>query len=75
VWHFDFYRFKDPQEWEDAGFRDMFAQTGLKVCEWPEKATGFLPIADLDLQWHVNIDDSREITVSANTAIGRKLMS
>jgi tRNA threonylcarbamoyladenosine biosynthesis protein TsaE len=74
VWHFDFYRFKDPQEWEDAGFRDMFAEPGLKVCEWPEKASGFLPTADLDLQWHVNIDDSREVTVSANTAIGGKLV-
>jgi tRNA threonylcarbamoyladenosine biosynthesis protein TsaE len=23
--HFDFYRFNDPREWEDAGFRDIFA--------------------------------------------------
>ena len=29
VWHFDFYRFNDPQEWEDAGFRDIFAGPGL----------------------------------------------
>ena len=20
IWHFDFYRFSDPREWEDAGF-------------------------------------------------------
>ena len=26
--HFDFYRFDDPQEWEDAGFRDVFASPG-----------------------------------------------
>src|SRR5450759_5434193 len=25
VWHFDFYRFSDPREWADAGFRDIFA--------------------------------------------------
>jgi tRNA A37 threonylcarbamoyladenosine biosynthesis protein TsaE len=24
IWHFDFYRFNDPREWEDAGFRDIF---------------------------------------------------
>ena len=36
--HFDFYRFDDPQEWEDAGFRDIFAGPGLKLAEWPEKA-------------------------------------
>jgi N-acetylmuramoyl-L-alanine amidase len=38
IWHFDFYRFDDPREWEDAGFRDMFASPGLKLAEWPEKA-------------------------------------
>ena len=38
IWHFDFYRFKDPNEWEDAGFRDIFASKGLKICEWPDKA-------------------------------------
>ena len=26
--HFDFYRFDDPREWEDAGFRDVFAEPG-----------------------------------------------
>jgi tRNA threonylcarbamoyladenosine biosynthesis protein TsaE len=45
--HFDFYRFDDPQEWEDAGFRDVFAQPGLKLVEWPEKAAGLLPACDL----------------------------
>ncbi len=38
IWHFDFYRFSDPREWEDAGFRDIFASPGLKLAEWPEKA-------------------------------------
>src|SRR3990167_748718 len=33
IWHFDFYRFNDPQEWEDAGFRDLFASAGLKLVE------------------------------------------
>ena len=74
MWHFDFYRFKDPQEWEDAGLRDMFAAPGLKVCEWPEKAAGFLPTADLDMQWHVNMDDTRELTLTAHTDTGRRLL-
>ena len=49
VHHFDFYRFNDPAEWEDAGFRDVFAAPGLKLVEWPEKAAGMLPMADVDL--------------------------
>ena len=36
--HFDFYRFDDPQEWEDAGLRDLFGAPGLKLVEWAEKA-------------------------------------
>ncbi|MEO7056432.1 MAG: tRNA (adenosine(37)-N6)-threonylcarbamoyltransferase complex ATPase subunit type 1 TsaE [Caldimonas sp.] len=45
--HFDFYRFDDPLEWEDAGFRDVFAAPGLKLVEWPEKAADQLPRCDL----------------------------
>ncbi len=47
AWHFDFYRFDDPQEWEDAGFRDIYASRGLKLAEWPDKAAGLLPAPDL----------------------------
>jgi tRNA threonylcarbamoyladenosine biosynthesis protein TsaE len=53
IQHFDFYRFNDPQEWEDAGFRDLFAAPGLKIAEWPEKAQGLLPLADLRI--HIQV--------------------
>ena len=59
--HFDFYRFGDPREWEDAGFRDVFAVPGLKLCEWPEKAAGQLPPADLQLFIELQPDDSRRV--------------
>ena len=55
IWHFDFYRFDDPQEWEDAGFRDVFASPGLKLAEWPEKAEGLLPPADLRIDIDVDL--------------------
>ena len=50
VGHFDFYRFNDPNEWEEAGFRDLFAAPGLKLVEWPEKAQDRLPAPDLVLE-------------------------
>lgn len=59
--HFDFYRFGDPREWEDAGFRDVFAAPGLKICEWPEKAAGQLPAPDLQLFIELMPDDSRRV--------------
>ena len=75
VSHFDFYRFNDPREWEDAGFRDLFAAPGLKLAEWPEKAAGLLPVADLVLriEWHPH-DDGRTVRASAATAAGALLL-
>ncbi|MDP1159731.1 tRNA (adenosine(37)-N6)-threonylcarbamoyltransferase complex ATPase subunit type 1 TsaE, partial [Klebsiella variicola] len=62
--HFDFYRFDDPREWEDAGFRDVFAAPGLKICEWPEKAAGQLPAPDLQLFIELMPDDTRRVRVA-----------
>jgi len=76
IWHFDFYRFDDPQEWEDAGFRDIFASSGLKLAEWPDKAAGLLPPSDLDLQLrtHASSESARMATLTANTLRGMKLL-
>lgn len=74
IWHFDFYRFSDPREWEDAGFRDIFASPGLKLAEWPEKAAGLLPLADLALTLRVQADESRQLTLQAQTPTGAALL-
>lgn len=47
--HCDFYRFDSPREYEDSGLRDVFAGTGLKLVEWPQKAEGLLPMPDWDM--------------------------
>jgi tRNA threonylcarbamoyladenosine biosynthesis protein TsaE len=75
VSHFDFYRFDDPQEWEDAGFRDVFAAPGLKLAEWPEKADGLLPVADLQIHIEPLDDDARSARFEARTLLGVALMS
>lgn len=74
IWHFDFYRFNDPREWEDAGFRDLFARPGLKLAEWPDKAAGLLPTPDLVLTLDTLDDDSRQVTASAGSPKGVQLM-
>jgi tRNA threonylcarbamoyladenosine biosynthesis protein TsaE len=74
VWHFDFFRFNDPREWEDAGFRDIFAGPGLKIAEWPEKAAGLLPRADLVLRIEVQPDESRSVTLHAQSPLGQELL-
>lgn len=74
VWHFDFYRFDDPREWEDAGFRDIFASEGLKIAEWPEKARGVLPQPDLDIAITTDENDVRHVTITAGTDTGAALL-
>ncbi|MEO7105436.1 MAG: tRNA (adenosine(37)-N6)-threonylcarbamoyltransferase complex ATPase subunit type 1 TsaE [Rhodoferax sp.] len=74
IWHFDFYRFADPREWEDAGFRDIFASAGLKLAEWPEKAGAMLPCADLDIHILTTPDAERHVTLRAHTHIGTALL-
>jgi tRNA threonylcarbamoyladenosine biosynthesis protein TsaE len=75
VWHFDFYRFDDAREWEDAGFRDIFAGPGLKIAEWPEKAAALLPAADLDVHIVLGDDGLRRVTPRANTPRGKELLA
>jgi tRNA threonylcarbamoyladenosine biosynthesis protein TsaE len=73
--HFDFYRFDDPQEWEDAGFRDVFASSGLKLVEWPEKAEGLLPRCDLRIQIEPHpAGDGRDVRFDAFSATGLALL-
>ncbi|MBP7566661.1 MAG: tRNA (adenosine(37)-N6)-threonylcarbamoyltransferase complex ATPase subunit type 1 TsaE [Burkholderiaceae bacterium] len=77
IWHFDFYRFGDPRELEDAGLRDIFAMPGLKLAEWPQNAAGFLPVADLDI--HIRPtgdegDDTRRLHLEGRTATGQALL-
>jgi tRNA threonylcarbamoyladenosine biosynthesis protein TsaE len=73
--HFDFYRFDDPGEWEDAGFRDVFASPGLKLVEWPEKAEGLLPPCDLRISIAPRDgSDARSARFDALSETGRELL-
>lgn len=74
VHHFDFYRFSEPQEWEEAGFRESFAEAGLKLVEWPGKAQPMLPTADIDLYIDAHADHSRHAIATAHTNTGRNTL-
>ncbi|MDH4391923.1 MAG: tRNA (adenosine(37)-N6)-threonylcarbamoyltransferase complex ATPase subunit type 1 TsaE [Aquabacterium sp.] len=74
VSHFDFYRFNDPREWEDAGFRDIFARPGMKIAEWPALAGDMLPPPDLRLVIEPLDGDYRHVTATAHTPPGVALL-
>ena len=74
IWHIDFYRFNDPDEWEEAGFRDIFASPGLKLVEWAANAGRHLPQADLVLAIDAIDSDARSVTLTALTDAGARLL-
>jgi tRNA threonylcarbamoyladenosine biosynthesis protein TsaE len=70
LYHFDFYRFDDPAEWEDAGFREYFNADSICLVEWPQNAEELLPPADMTFLFHLS-DTGRNVEISADTQAGR----
>lgn len=73
LYHFDFYRFNDYLEWEEAGFRDYFNSDAICLVEWPEKAGNLLPEADLQLIFSI-LDNGRGIEIRAGTEAGKQCL-
>lgn len=70
LYHFDFYRFTDPRELGEAGFRECFNPESVCLVEWPEKAAGALPKADIKIGMKV-AGSGRQVEVQADTETGR----
>jgi tRNA threonylcarbamoyladenosine biosynthesis protein TsaE len=73
LFHFDFYRFNDPREWLDAGFRDHFDPRTVCLVEWPERARDLLPIADLRVSLSVE-GEGRRVRIAAQTEHGKRCL-
>ncbi len=80
LYHIDLYRLGDGggnsggDELEYLGLRDAFAEAALIVIEWPERAEGWLPEADLHV--HLTVAGAgRDARVSARTARGEALLA
>jgi tRNA threonylcarbamoyladenosine biosynthesis protein TsaE len=74
LYHFDFYRFHDPSEWIDAGFRDVFNGRNICLIEWPERAGGRLPPADVEIALETK-EPGRLATLTALSARGERLLA
>jgi len=49
IYHLDLYRLTDPDEVEPLGIRDLLAGSALLLIEWPSRAAGSIPAADLQV--------------------------
>ena len=77
-YHFDFYRFADPSEWETAGLADCFRSDAVCMIEWPERVAGMLPVPDLALTlWYPAAPSAfgRQLALSAQSQGGERCLS
>ena len=71
LYHFDFYRFKDREEWVSSGFREHFNPESLCIVEWPEMAEGLLSPPDLHITLEIS-GPGRRAAFVAHTQAGRE---
>ena len=69
--HFDLYRLQNEEEWVSAGFRDEFDGRNIFFIEWPERAQGLLPQADVGIVFEI-LPHGRNVEITGRTATGRK---
>ena len=70
LYHFDFYRFTDPQELEEAGFREYFNPEAVCLVEWPENARGIIPPADITIKIGA-VGSGRQVEIDSSTEAGK----
>jgi len=73
LYHFDFYRFTDPRELGEAGFREYFSPETVCLVEWPENAAGVVPPADIRIQLTA-AGSGRQLQIDADTEAGRRCL-
>jgi tRNA threonylcarbamoyladenosine biosynthesis protein TsaE len=73
LYHFDLYRFKHPDEWMDAGFREYVNVASICLVEWPEKAGSYLPAPDLRITM-TSSDNARSVTLSDESEAGKQCL-
>lgn len=61
IYHFDFYRIKDPKEIYELGFEEYFYSANYVFVEWPENIKDLLPQFFSKLSISVEDTDTRSI--------------
>jgi tRNA threonylcarbamoyladenosine biosynthesis protein TsaE len=69
--HVDLYRLRSLREVDELGLRDTLGPNCLLLVEWPERAAGSLPGADIDLTL-MYAGDGRQSHLNAASPFGTK---
>ena len=76
LYHFDFYRFNQASEWDDAGVAEAFRRDTVCLVEWPERVSERLPPVDLAIRLELPEDGApgRVLHASATTDAGERCL-
>lgn len=73
-YHVDLYRLSVSEELEYIGLRDYLTANAVCCIEWPERASGYLPVADLNCHFKV-FGEGRQVELRAGTARGDRILA
>jgi tRNA threonylcarbamoyladenosine biosynthesis protein TsaE len=75
-YHFDFYRFINPDEWDSSGMSDYFRDDAVCIVEWPERVAGRLPAPDVALLLsYAGHDRGRDVAAASFSPAGDRCVS
>ncbi len=63
LYHMDLYRIDDPEEFELLGAEELMYGRGITVIEWGEKIDELLPADSVSIEFRMEEDGSRHITI------------
>lgn len=74
IYHLDLYRLNDPDEVEPLGIRDLLTGSSLLLIEWPSRAAGTIPAADLwiDIAYPPVGTEGRQIRLTPHSPSGAR---
>lgn len=76
LYHFDFYRFNHPEEWLEAGLDEHFNEASVCLVEWPEKAGGLLPDADVEIRFELDASgEARTVSLEGSSDRGASCLN
>jgi len=70
LYHFDLYRFAQPEELIESGLQEAFDGSNVCIVEWAERAGSLLPVADLEVHLEM-ANGGRTARMTARTENGR----
>ena len=75
LYHIDLYRLSGAQEVEALGIRDLLDARAVLLIEWPSRAAGALPTADLSIAIEYQGGaQHRSLAAQAHSSAGDKLL-